>query len=169
MFILLQKFVVYTMRIFIFLSCFVILSCKNEPKEILWVDMKSADVIDNTKEPKKYFVDLYTDWCGWCKVMDKETFSKPAVTKFMNENFHNVKFDAESKETINFNGKQYVWLAGGRNGVNMLAVELLNSQLSYPSYAILDENKNPITVIAGYMDEAQFLSSIDAYKKVTKK
>ena len=43
---------------------------------------------------KRYvLVDVYTDWCGWCKVMDKNTFSEPNVAKILNENFYPLHFD----------------------------------------------------------------------------
>ena len=33
--------------------------------------------------PRKYFIDVYTDWCGWCKKMDKDTFQNPEVAAYM--------------------------------------------------------------------------------------
>lgn len=49
---------------------------------------------------KPIFLDAYTDWCGWCKVMDKETFSNTDVAKVMNEAFVCVKMDMETGEGI---------------------------------------------------------------------
>ena len=94
-----------------------------------------------------YFFDIYTVWCGWCKVMDKKTFTDPEVAKLLNDNFANVKFDAEQKENIQLNGKNYGWRAAGKRGINELAVELLGQRLSYPSFVILDENFKIIKVI----------------------
>ncbi len=105
------------------------------------------------KKPKKVWVDVYTGWCGWCKVMDKKTFTNPDVIKYMNENFYAVKFDAEVRESIRFMGNVYKFVPppeGGRNGTNKLAIELLRGNLSYPSMVFMDENfQNPI-VIPGY-------------------
>jgi len=52
-----------------------------------WMTIEQAEKKGN-KEGKKYLVDVYTDWCGWCKVMDKKTFSDPETVKYLEENFH---------------------------------------------------------------------------------
>lgn len=127
--------------------------------EITWLNLEQAEGLGNG-EKKMYFLDLYTSWCGWCKVMDRETFTNAEIIKYMNENFHNVKFDAEQKEQATFDGKQYDWMAGGRNGVNQLAVELLQGDLSYPSYVVLDENKKLVKTFKGFMEAESFLQVI---------
>ena len=138
--------------------------CKQAPEEIVWLNVKDAEKEKND-EKKHYFVDVYTEWCGWCKVMDRETFSQKEVIDFMNKNFHNIKFDAEQRETVVFNNKTYMWVNSGRNGINMLAMDLLNTELSYPSYVILDENKKPVEVLKGYMEVSPFLQSLKKYEK----
>lgn len=50
------------------------------------------------KYNKPIFVDAYTTWCGPCKIMDKDVFTKNAVANFFNENFINVKMDMEKGE-----------------------------------------------------------------------
>ena len=47
------------------------------------------------KENKYIMVDAYTDWCGWCKVMDKKTFTDPNVASVINESFIPVKINFE--------------------------------------------------------------------------
>ena len=58
--------------------------------------------------PKKVFIDLYTGWCGWCKRMDATTFKQKAIVDYMNQKYYAVKFDAETRDTVNFNGIQFV-------------------------------------------------------------
>jgi thioredoxin-related protein len=84
--------------------------------------------------------------------MDKKTFTDPELIKYLNENFHVVKFNAEQKETLSFRGQTYNWQSSGRNGVNMLALELLQGRLSYPTLVYLNENLEPIRVSPGYKD-----------------
>ena len=117
------------------------------------------------KKPKKVWVDIYTDWCGWCKVMDKKTFSHPEVIKYMNDNFYAVKFNSEKDDNIRFRGKMYS--IKPENKVNDLAIELLRGQLSYPTFVFMEENfQNPIPV-PGYQPAPQ-LQMILTYLKEEK-
>jgi len=140
-------------------------SCKNEeyPKnpdgELTWITIDQAAELQN-KDQKFYFVDVYTEWCGWCKKMDKSTFQDTEVIKYLDENYHVVKFDAEDKRAITWQDSEYLYKPGGRRGVNMLARELLNGRLSYPSFAVLDENRNPLKVIIGYKTPEQLLEDL---------
>lgn len=136
-------------------------SAKAKDSEITWLSVEGADKVNNT-DKKRYFIDVYTEWCGWCKVMDQNTFTQPQVIKYMNENFYNVKFDAEMKEKVSFNGESFIWQSMGRGGINGLALKFLGGDLSYPSYVILDENKNPLVVMRGYMEAEQFLGSLES-------
>ena len=49
-------------------------------------------------ERKMIFVDLYTSWCGPCKMMADKIFPDPELGKYMNEKFVCVKYDAEKEE-----------------------------------------------------------------------
>lgn len=109
---------------------------------------------------KKYLVDVYTDWCGWCKVMDRKTFTDPAVQKYLDENFHVVKFNAERKTSVPFKGTNYEWMGSGKKGINKLAIELLGSRMSYPTMVYLDENMNKIRSIPGYKKPDQLLADL---------
>ncbi len=124
-----------------------------------WMTIEEAAGKTN-KEKKKYLVDVYTDWCGWCKVMDKKTFTDPTVKAYLKDNFHIIKFNAEQKEAIQFKGKTYEWMPAGRRGVNKLAVELLGSRLSYPTLVYLDENMNKIRSSPGYKKPDQLMAEL---------
>lgn len=128
---------------------------------LMWTTFDKLANEDNSSK-KKYLVDVYTEWCGWCKVMDKKTFTDPAIQKYLKKNFHIVKFDAERKNPVPFKGKQYEWVAGGRRGVNKLALELLGNRLSYPTLVYLDENMNKITSSPGYKTPEQLIQELKA-------
>ncbi|MEZ4955736.1 MAG: DUF255 domain-containing protein [Saprospiraceae bacterium] len=116
---------------------------------INWMTWDEA-VKANEKTGKKIFIDFYTDWCGWCKRMDATTFSDEEVAKYINANFHPVKFDAEQKESIEFKGTTFEYRPNGRRGVHMLAAELLNGKLGYPSYVYLTPTFERILISPGY-------------------
>ena len=132
------------------------MSAKAQEK-IQWMDFTEA-VERCTTEPKIIFIDVYTDWCGWCKRMDQNTFSNPVIAKYMNEHFYAVKFNAERSDTITFQGQQYVGYVrpDGRNGSHRLAHYLLKGKMSYPSYVIMNEEMQTIQVIGGYQDVKVF-------------
>lgn len=121
--------------------------------EIQWLSLDDVQVAMK-KKPKKVWVDVYTGWCGWCKVMDQKTFSNPEVIKYVNEHFYMVKVDAEQKEDIRFMGKMYSYLPERR--VNAFAMELLQGQLSYPSGVFMEENFQNPQIVPGYLDVANF-------------
>lgn len=143
----------------------------NQPEEspVKWMTFEEA--LEKSKtEKRKIFIDVYTDWCGWCKVMDKNTFSEPNVAKILNEQFYPVKFDAEQKEDVVFNGTTFKFIPSGRNGYHQLAAALLNNQLSYPTVVFLDEEFRMIQPLAGYQKAPEFHKIIqfigeDHYKK----
>jgi thioredoxin-related protein len=131
--------------------------------ELTWYSWEDA-LKANAKKPKKILVDVYTDWCGWCKKMDQLTFTDPAVVRYLNEHFYVVKFDAEQQGAIQFRGNTYQYQANqGRRGVHELAVALLEGRMSYPSIVYLNERFERITVSPGYktpeaiMPELQFV------------
>jgi thioredoxin-related protein len=108
------------------------------------------------KEPRKIMIDVYTDWCGWCKVMDNKTFSNQTIAEYINANFYAVKFNAEQKTDVVLNGKSYKYVASGNRGYNELAAALLNGQLGYPSVVFLDEQTNMIQPVQGYIEAKPF-------------
>ncbi len=127
----------------------------------------SMDDLARKKESgsKIYLIDIYTEWCGWCKVMDNKTFSDPRVQEILEADFHIVKFDAERKDPILFNGKTYEWQAGGRKGNNSLAVQLLDGKMSYPSLVYLDKDLNRIRISTGYKNPDQLIQELEVIKK----
>lgn len=124
---------------------------EQETEEVNWMSIEEAYELNQT-QPKKILVDIYTDWCGWCKRMDKTTYSNPAIVKYINENFYAVKFDAEQKEDITILDNTFKFVGEGRRGYHELAAALLQGKMSYPTTVFLDESFNMIQPIAGYLD-----------------
>lgn len=124
---------------------------------IRWYSFEEAYEL-NKKKPKKIFVDVYTNWCGWCKRMDQDTFSDPEIAKYMQKHFYCVKLNAERKDTVVLDGVKLVNPnPGSRNSTHQLANELLRNKMSYPSFVFLNEKGNQITAVGGYQKPEGFI------------
>ncbi|MDC6352520.1 thioredoxin family protein [Zeaxanthinibacter sp. PT1] len=135
-----------------------LLSTGLQAQDVAWISWDEAVKRSQTdKNPKKIFVDVYTDWCGWCKKMDKDTFQNPEVSAYMAQNFYMVKLDAEGKDPIEFKGKTYKFIPQGRRGYHELAAALLQGRMSYPTVVFLDEQMNMLSPVPGYQKAEPFL------------
>lgn len=125
-------------------------------ERIKWYTLKQAFELNKT-QPKKIFVDVFTDWCGWCKRMDATTFTQPQIVKYMNEKYYAVKFNAEGMDTITFNGKVFTNPNPhiGERSTHQLTPILLGEQLSYPSFVIFNEKNEVLNSLKGYMTPQQ--------------
>lgn len=127
----------------------------------------------NKKHPKKFMVDVYTDWCGWCKKMDKHVFSDPQVMEYLGANFYAVKLNAEQKEEIKFSGETFKWKdTGNGRGVHEFAHSLLEGKLGYPTVVYLNEKYERIMISPGYKEVADMMielrfTSEEQYAKTT--
>jgi thioredoxin-related protein len=124
------------------------------------------------KEPRKILIDIYTDWCGWCKKMDKDAYENQTLAKYINDNYYAVKFNAEQKTNVDFDGHTFKFQANGSRGVHELAAALTNNKLSYPTTVFMNEELQIIQPIPGYMNAASIEPIItyfgeDAFKKTS--
>jgi thioredoxin-related protein len=97
-------------------------------------------VSEANQEDKLLFVDAYTDWCGWCKVMDRETFSTEEIGNFMNEKFVSIKVNMEEGFGIDLAMKYRV--------------------SSYPHYLIFDETGQLLAKFGGYLEPQPFKEKV---------
>lgn len=124
---------------------------KGADDTIKWLTMEEA-YAKIQKEPRKVLIDVYTDWCGWCKVMDRETFKNKEVVAYINKTYYAVKLDAEQKGVITLGDKKFT--SQGRT--HELALALTNNQPSYPTTVFLDDQFQMIQPLPGYMKAREF-------------
>ena len=143
-------------------------------QKVNWITIEKAQELQK-KVPKNIIMDVYTNWCGPCKLMDKYTFQNPDVANYLNDNFYSVKFNAEGDEKVIFKGRNFKnnnykkSLSNTRNSTHDFARYLGIS--GYPTIVFFDINSNPIAPITGYLNPNQIeiylnLFSNDAYTDI---
>lgn len=127
-------------------------------QKINWMTMNEA-VAAQAKNPKKIFVDMYTNWCGPCKLLDRNTFSNKDVITYINSNFYAVKFNAEGNETVKDNKRTYTnpgydpTKANRRNSSHQFATYM--GVRAYPTVLFIDEKGGLINRVKGYKTPQQ--------------
>ncbi|WP_350287523.1 DUF255 domain-containing protein [uncultured Croceitalea sp.] len=145
------------MRI-LFIAVVFMFTLASNAQEVQWISWQEAVALSKSDDiPKKVFVDVYTDWCGWCKKMDKDTFQNPEVAAYMTENYYMVKMDAEGKDPITYDGRTFNFVAQGRRGYHELAAALLQGKMSYPTVIFLDEELKMLSPVPGYQKVKPFM------------
>jgi len=124
-------------------------------QEVKWYTFEQAIEL-NRKEPRKIMIDLYTNWCKWCKEMDNNTFNNPVVAEYLNTTYYPVKFNAEQREDVTIDTSIFKYIPQGNSGYHQLAAALLNGQMSYPSVVFLNETTQILYVNKGYSAPKQF-------------
>lgn len=142
---------------FLLLSFFLFISAQSQSK-VKWLSVEKAMELYE-KNPKPLFIDVYTDWCGYCKVMDKKTFQDSATASYINSNFYPVKFDAESDVPLTFKDSVYKNEYKGKldskgrvmeKGLHSFAIMLLQGKMSYPTIVYFLPNEKILAPIPGY-------------------
>lgn len=139
-----------------------------------WVTLEEA--IERCKtEPRKIMVDVYTTWCGPCKMLSKNTFGNPVVAEYLNTHYYCVKFNAESSDTVHYEGQEftnpeYNPQATGRNSVHQFT--RYAGVNAYPTILFMDEAGKFLLPVPGYLTPPQIelylkLVAEEHYKTIT--
>jgi len=134
-------------------------------QEIKWISLEDAVYLQEAS-PRNILIDVYTNWCGPCKSLDRITFSNKSVIKYINDNFYAVKFNAEGNDVINFKGYEFTnpnynpSKSNRRNSSHQLTRSLGVS--AYPTIVFLDKSSNLVHRLRGYQSPKQ----IEVYLKL---
>ena len=136
-------------------------------EKLKWISLDELQTA-YAKQPKPVIIDVYTSWCGWCKVMDKETYSNEKVAAYINDHFYAVKFDAESTDPVILGKKKYSYNPAYK--ANDLAVYLLSGRMGYPTTVLLASLDAQPAPLSGYLKPSELEAPVKyfgegAYKK----
>ena len=126
-----------------------------ENKKLKWYSFNEALALNKIK-PKKFIVHMYTSWCNGCRVMKKTTFADSSMAEYINANYYLVDFNAESNDTIAFNGSVFYNDHAGGVPFHKLATTLTGGGLSLPTTVFLDENNKRLDAIPFYLSPVTF-------------
>ncbi len=129
------------------LLCFELSESQENNSKLKWLNFNDAVKVSE-KSNKKLLVDVYTDWCSWCKKMDSNVYANEKVLEYLNKNFVVVKLNAEGKTTVNFKDTIYS-AAEFSQGMGVTG---------YPATLFFTANGNPITLLPGYVEAPMFLN-----------
>jgi len=110
---------------------------------------------DSMKSGKYAIVDFYTDWCGWCKKMDEEVFSRPDVSLRLSREFVTIRIDAESANPLTYKGQK----TNARTFTGMMQVQ------GYPTLIVFNSKGDPVALLPGYVDAKTFMLFLDYVKR----
>jgi len=140
---------------------------------IVWMSLDDVNKIveknikkNKVKEEKLILVDFYTDWCGWCVKLDRETYRDASVIEEMNKYFYAVKFNAELRDSVQFANKIYGYKGSGARVTNEFAITMATrpgGRIGYPTMTIITPMGEKVAVEGGYKDPGKMLLMLRYY------
>lgn len=134
---------IHTYILFIFLGIFSVVNIHAQKEQIQWISFEQLEDSLNVK-PKKVLISFYADWCSYCKKMDQVAYQNEKVISILRKDYYAVKMNAESRDTIVFEGKKFFneEIGKQRNPIHQIPLLLAsrkNYPFSLPATLILDE------------------------------
>ena len=112
-------------------------------RELKWYHNFSEALAEAKAKNKLVFADVYTDWCGWCKRLDRDTFSDPTMVAYLAEKYICVKVNAE-------NGKENVKLAEDAEVTG------------FPTGLVFKSSGELLGKVSGYKDAFGYKSALES-------
>jgi thioredoxin-related protein len=115
--------------------------------KIHWISVDELQQVYD-KDPRPIILDVYTSWCGWCKVMDAQTYNNDSVADYINQHYYAVKVDAETKTIIKWRGRNFVY--NTQYKVNEFSLFITNGKMSYPTTVLMAGIDLAVSPLSGY-------------------
>ncbi len=148
--------------VLLFSKCFSLNA--QEVDAVNWMSFEALEDSLDVK-PKKVFIDFYTNWCTYCRKMDRVVFTKPEVTKILNEDYYAVRLDAETDSTITFGGQLFVndQVGKSRSPIHQIAqlLALKEGRFVAPTLVLLDEEFKVTSRYFEYLDSKKLIKALN--------
>lgn len=148
----------------IFFAFAILLVCgsfKVSTEELKWLDWNTGYPLA-LKTKKIVLVDAYTDWCGWCKKMDRDTYTNQKIISMLNKDFVVIKFNPEIKDaTYEIEGQ----IVSGRE---LYAQLTQGKSTGFPTTYFIEPHKKQIQIAAGYLGPDDFSKVLEQVKEILK-
>lgn len=139
--------------ILVLIILLIIISFKPHKKEkIKWISLAELKTAYSS-QAKPILIDVYTNWCGWCKEMDKKTYGNGKVAEYINEHFYAVKFNAETKDSVYLGALKFGYDPAYKT--NNLALYLLSGVIGYPTTVLLSSIDARPAPLSGYLKPSE--------------
>ena len=112
------------------------------------------------KEPRPIVIKMYTGWCAVCKLQDRQIDKNKDLKRLLGENYYYIEFNAESREAIRFNDKEYKFVPHGTGGIHALAAELSDAKGSYPAWIILSSDYEIQSAYYGLLKAQELITAL---------
>lgn len=130
------------------LALSVLVAATAVPARAAGVEWRSWDdgIAEARASGRPVLVDVYTDWCGWCKRMDRDVYGRADVRDYLAKRFVTIKLDAESGDKATLDGRT-VTLAGIARRFRVSG---------YPTTIFLRANGEHLVSVPGYVPAERF-------------
>lgn len=129
-------------------------SAANDTPELKWLEWNTGYPLAK-KQNKIILVDAYTDWCGWCKKMDRDTYTNSDVIKALNKDFIVIKFNPELENIV------YELDGNKISGRELYGQLTQGKSTGFPTTYFIQPNKKQIQIAAGYLAPNDFMKVLD--------
>ena len=149
-----KRIFIYSVTILLLVLFNFKVEAKSGNEGLEWLDWNKAQELAKTDKDKIIFIDVYTDWCGWCKKMDKDTYENEEIIKMIRKKFLAVKLNPEKDAKYKVDDME----VSGSQLLNMLTN---NQQMGYPTILFIIPKTRVVYPMAGYQNAVDFKATLE--------